>query len=854
MQTYQAQTWRLAATNAIGIAFGKIDGTISYANEAFLRIVQFTQRDVAEGNINWRALTPREFRAADERAIEELENTGACEPYEKEYCRRDGSRVQVLVGAALIDAPDQCVGFVLDLSERKGAQAELQRRVDEFAALYDASQELATQQNVPQLLEAIVARAKDLLHVSAGAVMVYDAARNDLELAVVNGVDVPIGTRIAMGEGLTGQVAQTRQPRYINHYRHSPERSPRFDQLRIASMLSVPMLSGGDLIGVLGMTAIGAPHQFTDADVHLLSLFAAQAAVALRNARLLDEMRKRTQALMSSEARIRRLVDSNIIGVFFWRADGGISYANEAFLQMVGYTRDDLVAGKLQWAAMTPPEFCMDDERALEELRATGRSTPYEKEFLCRNGGRLPALVGGALFEDSQDQGVGFVLDLTERRRVEGRVRYLAQHDVLTGLPNRLVFQDRLELALAQARRDKHQVAVLFIDIDHFKHVNDSLGHQVGDRLLQDVARRLHDCLREGDSIARLGGDEFVICLAPVEAGQDAALVAHKVLEALAQPALVDGHDLYVTASVGIGLYPGDGADAEALMRAADTAMYHAKEKGKNNYQFFTAALNEAAMKRLTIANQLHRALEREELELHYQPQVDMKSGRILEAEVLLRWRRQDNSLVPPDDFVRIAEETGLIEQMGEWVLRHACERLRQWQDAGHRSLRMAINISPRQLRRPGFPELVRRILHATGVPASAIVLEITEGILMTQSEENLTVLDRLTEIGVRLAVDDFGVGYSSLAYLQRFPIHTLKIDRSFVSGISDDPNDSAIVVAIIAMARSLHLDIVAEGVETAEQATFLKRHGCRVAQGYYYGRPLPEQAFDQALRIGGCR
>ncbi len=850
LQKHEAQLRRLSDTNVIGLMFCRIDGAVTEANEAFLRIVQYAREDLNAGKINWRAMTPPECRQSDELAIEELRQAGACAPFEKEFIRQDGSRAPVLVGAALAeDSPEQGVAFVLDLSERKHAQNELRRRADEFAALYDASQELATQQNMSTLLMVILDRAKSLLHGTVGAVMTFDPSSNLLELAAVDGADIPPGTHIALGEGVTETVARTRQPLYINNYRHSPLHAQRFTHLTIESILAVPMLSGGELIGVLSVMSCGTPREFTDADVHLLSLFAAQVAVAMRNARLLDEMRKRTEELACSEARARRLVDSNIIGIFFWDMDGTISSSNDAFLQMIGYDRAESEANNLSWGALTPDEYRMRDQQAIAELRECGRFIPYEKEYICKDGRRLPVLIGGALLEGSQQQGVAFVLDLTERRGAEGRVRYLAQHDVLTGLPNRLVFQDRLELAIAQARREKAHIAVLFIDLDYFKHINDSLGHQTGDMLLLDVAQRLQHCLREGDNVARLGGDEFIISLAPVDpAGEEAAAVARKVLEAFGRPATVEGHELYVTASIGISMYPSDGIDTEALLRAADTAMYHAKEKGKNNYQFFTVALNEATTRRLTIANQLHRALERGEFVLHYQPQIDMRSGRIIEAEALLRWRRADGSLEQPEDFVKVAEETGQIVQIGEWALLQACTRLKQWQVAGHSGLRIAVNISPAQLRHATFASTLRRILQVTDVVASDVVLEITEGILMAQNDESLSALSRITETGVRLAVDDFGVGYSNLAYLQRFPIHTLKIDQSFVRDIVDDPRDNALVVAIIAMARSLHLEIVAEGVETNEQAIILQQHGCQVAQGYYYCRPVPEKRFEQML------
>ncbi|HYN27142.1 MAG TPA: EAL domain-containing protein, partial [Burkholderiales bacterium] len=546
----------------------------------------------------------------------------------------------------------------------------------------------------------------------------------------------------------------------------------------------------------------------------------------------ITERKQAEQALREREARIRRLVDSNIIGIFFFELGGYISDANDAFLGIVGYTRDDMLTQKLSWTTITPPEYTQADQRAIDEALRTGSCTPYEKEYIRKDGQHVPVLMGGALLEGSQEQAVGFVLDLTERKRAEERIRHMAHHDALTGLPNRLLFHDRVDQAIAQSHRNNTQVAVLFIDLDHFKDINDSLGHLAGDHLLRATARRLQGCLREGDSVARLGGDEFVIGLPALTSSGDAILIASKILAGLRQPFELEQHELHVSGSIGISIYPADGENAEALMRTADTAMYHAKERGRDNYQFFTQQLNDAAQRRLTIANRMHRALERGEFTLHYQPQLDLKRERISSVEALIRWHQPAGDLAACSEFIKIAEDTGLIVPLGEWVLREACGQLRHWREAGYPELRVAVNLSPHQFRRPGFADLVAGILQESGLAGTALEMEITEGVLMIQSPENLKILEQLTDMGVGLAVDDFGTGYSSLSYLQRFPIQTLKIDQSFVDGIGEDANDTAIVSAIIAMADSLHLRVVAEGVETADQESFLKTHGCFMAQG----------------------
>lgn len=560
--------------------------------------------------------------------------------------------------------------------------------------------------------------------------------------------------------------------------------------------------------------------------------------------------RKRAeQALRRSEARSRRLVDANIIGIFIGDLSGRVSEANDAFLKISGYSRDDMFSGSFRWTEVTPPQYEAADRRAIEELRQTGRCTPFEKEYIRKDGSLVPVLLASARFEGSQDECVSFVLDLTERKRAEERIHHLADHDVLTGLPNRALLHDRMHQAIALAHRDRRRVAILFVDLDYFKNINDSLGHHIGDEVLKITALRLQQCLREGDSVARLGGDEFVLIL-PLEGdGSDVARVARKALSILTQPFNVEDKELHLSASIGISVYPDDGTDVDMLMRAADTAMYHAKEMGRGRFQFFTAALNQAAQQRLDIGNRLRQAFAQNEFILHYQPQVHMESGTTFSTEALLRWQPPGEPPISCGDFISNAEESGLIVPIGEWALREACRQLKIWHDAGLPELKMAVNLSPRQLEQADFCAVVGQILEETGIPATALELEITESILIQRTEYNLATLTRLSDMGIRLSVDDFGTGYSSLAYLQRFPVHALKIDQSFVNDIGKDPDDTALVTAIIAMASSLQLDVTAEGVETLQQANFLMAHGCHQAQGYYYSEAVPAEAFSELIR-----
>ncbi|MEF8719011.1 MAG: EAL domain-containing protein [Candidatus Accumulibacter necessarius] len=428
------------------------------------------------------------------------------------------------------------------------------------------------------------------------------------------------------------------------------------------------------------------------------------------------------------------------------------------------------------------------------------------------------------------------------------KMAHLAHHDFLTGLPNRALLTERLSQAIGLARRRGKQVALLFVDLDYFKHINDSLGHAVGDQVLQSAARRLSACVRTTDTVCRQGGDEFVILLAEIEQPQDAALVAEKLLVALAEPQLIGQHEIHVTLSIGISVYPDDGIDGDTVMENADAAMYHAKASGRNNYQFFTAGMNSHAVRRLFVETGLRRALRQSEFRLHYQPQIDLASGAMTGTEALIRWLDPVLGLIEPEQFVPIAEECGLIVPIGRWVLREACRQVRSWLDAGLHAVPVAVNISALEFRHQGFVDEVALILKETGLAPRYLELELTENILMHDTESSAQVLASLKAMGVQLAIDDFGTGYSSLGYLKRFPIDTLKIDQSFVQDLATDADDATIVSAVIGMGRNLKQRVIAEGVETQEQLAFLRTQRCAQGQGFLFNRPLPAEDFAHLL------
>jgi len=441
--------------------------------------------------------------------------------------------------------------------------------------------------------------------------------------------------------------------------------------------------------------------------------------------------------------------------------------------------------------------------------------------------------------------------DLEERKRVEQSIRHMAHHDALTGLPNRALFRDRLTHAMAQADRYHQKLAVMFLDLDRFKAINDTLGHNVGDQLLKIAAERLRSCVRDCDTVARLGGDEFTVVVEDIIEDHDAAAVAQKILDTLSQPFNLYGHEVFISVSVGVTLYPSDDENADNLLRNADSAMYRAKEYGRNNFQFYVADMNVKARERLMLESSLRRALDRNEYMLYYQPRVDLLSGQIIGAEALLRWRHPEMGLVPPAEFIPILEETGMIIPVGDWALREACRQNRIWQDMGLTPIRVAVNLSVRQFIQKDLADSVVRALDAAGLSAEHLELEITEDLLLEHNQTNIITLSRLKNMGIHISIDDFGTGYSSLSYLKRLPIDTLKIDQSFVRDIGTDPDNKAIASAIIAMASSLRLNVLAEGVETDEQLAFLRAQGCNEIQGFSFSHPLPAEEFEQLLREG---
>ena len=547
--------------------------------------------------------------------------------------------------------------------------------------------------------------------------------------------------------------------------------------------------------------------------------------------------------LLESEERLQKFVSAAREGIFFHK-DGIINDINDAALSMVGYTLPEMIGrNTLDFVA---PE---SRQAVIDYMEAQGEA-PYEAEVVHKSGRRIPVeFTGRTLKRDGVTSRMGTMLDITERKVAEARLRFMAHHDVLTGLPNRVMLQERLESLLALARRQQNQLAVLFLDLDHFKHVNDSLGHHAGDELLREVAARIQAAVRDADVVARQGGDEFIVVLAGLDQPEAAAAVAVKLLVQVAEPLTIEGQRVSVAPSIGISMFPADGGNASELIRHADSAMYLAKQNGRRQYQFYAPALSAYAHEALTREADLREAVQRGDFELHYQAQTDVWGKRITGFEALVRWRRRDGSLTPPNEFIAFAEEHGMISAIGRWVLSEACRQNKAWQDAGLPCVPMAVNVSPLQLKSGNLVADVERVLRQTGLEGRYLEIELTEGALVTDSDTVTGKFDTLRNFGVLLAIDDFGTGYSSLAYLKRYHIDKLKIDRTFVRDIETNPDDLAISQAIVHMGRTLKLTVLAEGVENEAQLKLLRAQGCHEFQGFLLSEPLPAEAAGELLR-----
>jgi diguanylate cyclase (GGDEF)-like protein/PAS domain S-box-containing protein len=577
----------------------------------------------------------------------------------------------------------------------------------------------------------------------------------------------------------------------------------------------------------------------------------------LRAQRTLLDLRE-SQTRLTNAQRIAQL------GHWEWDVATGQVQRSDAVYCIVGRTPEEMSAAHKSFIDITHPEDRPTVDEAL--YAALYRHQPFNLHFrIVRPDGTIRIVhEQGEVHYDAAGNPVrmqGTTQDITERKHAEDQIRQLALYDSLTGLPNRRLFKEQLSHAVARAERSGQVLAMLSLGLDRFKRINDTLGHEVGDLLLKEAANRLTKSLRQTDSvtrsdlnsanhcIARQGGDEFTLLLIDLVQAQDAAKVARRILEALSQPFNLNGNEIVMSASIGIAVYPLDGVDADSLLKNADAAMHYAKDQHKTTYQYYNGKMNASALQKMALESSLHRALEREEFDLYYQPKIDATSGLIVGAEALIRWRHPDLGLISPMEFIPLAEESGLIIPIGEWVIRSACTQTRRWHEAGFTKMQVAVNMSSQSFERDGLLKTIEKILDECGLDARYLELEMTESTLMREAETMVNTLRRLKATGIRLSIDDFGTGYSSLSYLKRFPLDALKIDRSFVHDIPASEDDAAITSAIIAMARSLKLTVIAEGVETESQAALLRGQGCQFMQGYLFSQPVPAPEFTILLQ-----
>ena len=613
----------------------------------------------------------------------------------------------------------------------------------------------------------------------------------------------------------------------------------------ITAWMGAPLLDGRERLGAVVAWSYRTGDRFTPSELDVLSIVGRHVGGLLGRRSLEDQLR-------ASDARFRTLTDTAPCGIVVYQG-GSLQYVNPAALLMSGYEESEIEHLTI-WDVIHP-DF-RDGLRQMAEARLAGRMVPsrYELKIVRKTGEERWVDVSARLTEyQGRPATMAILFDVTEQRAAQERIMRLAYHDALTGLPNRVLLHDRLRMALASASRRGRRVGVLFLDLDHFKHVNDSLGHTLGDELITRVAERLRGAVRSADTVARLGGDEFVVLVSELSGVEEAMGIAQKLLEIVRAPMHIGDGELFISASIGMSLSPDDGTDAETLLKNADTALYRAKEQGRDNCQAFAERMHALAIERLGLESGLRRAITAGELVLHYQPVFDLRTRRLHGFEALLRWAHPTRGLLTPESFIPIAEETNLIVPTGSWVLRSACRQARSWHAAGMR-VRVAVNLSVRQLTHTDIVDEVRTVLTETCLPGSALELEITESLALQDLEHTAKVLRDLRALGVSLSIDDFGAGFTSLGTLKRLPVHALKLDRSLISDLPTSPSDAAVTQAVVGLGHTLNLEVVAEGVETKDQLDRLRELGCDRIQGFLLSPPLPAGECDAFLRSYSTR
>lgn len=799
LEDSQAYHRALFANSPTGLALCRMNGELVDVNPAFAAILGRSVEECLQ--LSYWDITPQDYTETEQQQLEILQRTGSYGPYEKEYLHKNGHRVPVRLSGRLFDLLGEPYiwSSVEDITVQRLAEQALKR----------SERNLNEAQRIADMGNWRLDLTNGHLEWSEGIFRIFDidpdqfAASYEAFLETIHPLD-----RDKVNQAYTRSVKN-----------HTP-----YDIVHRLLLKD----------GTLKYVHERCETWYDDDGTPLRSIGTVQDVTK----QVLAEERLRQAAAV---------IDNTGEAVVITDTNNCIVSVNPAFSEITGYAEME-VLGKNPNLLKSERH----DSAFYSELWGTLMTTDrWQGEIWNRrkNGDLFPAWSTISVIRDDEGNLCNYVSvfsDITTIKHSQEQLNYLAYHDPLTSLPNRLLFTDRLEHALQRAHRDGHQLAVLFLDLDHFKNINDTLGHVIGDQVLEMAAQRLHGLIREQDTLARLGGDEFTVIVEPLGDPKDAALLAQKMIQAFQQDFLIKDHQLHLTLSIGISIYPRDGKDNSTLIKNADVALYRAKDEGRNNFHFYTSALTTAVFERLTLENALRQALERNEMVLHYQPQYDLNSKRLVGAEALVRWRHPTLGLISPSRFIPLAEECGLIVPLGEWVMHNACKQLRQWQQAGYVLERMAVNISTVQVQRGDIVATVNRVLNDTGIAPHLLELEITESLLMQKTDWVITLLESLRGMGINISIDDFGTGYSSLSYLKRIPVNKLKIDRSFIKDLTRDANDEAITRAVIALSKSLQLSVIAEGIENNDQMVMLKALDCNEGQGYLFSPAVPAEEFER--------
>lgn len=784
------------------------DGKISYVNEALLRIVGYEVEDIQLGSDFFNLIHPSDRGRVQAAYLQRMDGSSVASRYDTLALAKNGNAIPVEVAAASFrDGSGRVVVLMSDISQRKKAEIALIQSQTQYRELVES-------------VHAVVCRS-DL----QGK---FTFVSNEAEMLL----GYPLARWTQVNSFWQDHIHPDDQDWAIEYYQAEAMKLESFTfEYRM-------LAEEGRVVWVQHMVKVIPNHSGTKP----LELVGVMLDVTER---------KEAEASLRLS---RQVFEHTVEGIVITDVDFHVLEVNSAYTKITGYSREEIVSHPLKVFSTG-----LHDRKFYDSIwYRIEHQGQWVGEIwnLRKSGEQYPEWLSISAVNDHQgvvQNYVAVMSDITQRKRSEERLQFLANHDALTQLPNRALMHERGDLAVVRANRNLTKIAILFIDLDRFKIINDTLGHQSGDMLLQEVARRLRECLRESDFVARQGGDEFVVIIENFENAQYLSSVAEKIMSVLAQPLVLMNQELHVSASIGISVYPEDGVDIFTLLKHADVAMYRAKENGKNTFHFYAAENNQHSVELLALESNLRRAVERNELRLHYQPKIDLHTNEIVGAEALIRWQHLDLGLLSPSQFIALAEETGLIIEIGAWVMREACQHAQSWQlfaqDNINPNIRVAVNLSARQFREDGLHKTIADALVESGLSAECLELEITESMIMQNAERANLLLQHFRKLGAHVLIDDFGTGYSSLSYLKQFPIDSLKIDRSFVFDIPEDKDDMAITQAIIAMAHSLNLKVVAEGVETQAQFDFLKQQNCDQVQGYIYSEPVPNEEFIELLK-----